>query len=810
MKHTLLLKSIFFLSTILFLQLIVTAQTGKGSFPAPKKYCLTCHQGIAPIRQHSSDMMKEIYKKGLKAGDPNGCILCHGGNPDAKTAKEAHRGTVAYFSNHDGPKDFYPDPGSSWINENTCGQCHQEQVGAQMNSLMMTEQGKIQGTLWSFGGMEGYNHDIGNYVTENPSDPHKRLGTETYRKYMEALHEKNPQVYPSKMKKLPPAPTAEQVEKNPQLAAYTYLRQECQRCHTGSKGRQKRGDFRGIGCSSCHIPYSNNGYYEGNDKSISKSEAGHLLVHSIQAGREAKVTVGGTTWSGIPVETCTTCHNRGKRIGVSYQGLMETAYDPTYDRHGKGQPKLHTKHYLHLQEDIHSKKGMLCQDCHTSNDLHGDGFLSGSTLAPVEIECQDCHGTTKKFPWELPIGYGDEFDTLPATGPPRGVAIQFAKYLKKGTVYKPHDGYLITARGNPYTNVVKTGDSVLVHLASGKDLILNPLKKLTQENKLSESGRVAMDQIDVHLNRLECYSCHATWAPQCYGCHVKVDYSKGMKHVDWLAASSDYDIHGLTGGARGNLDDYLVDGEITETRSYLRWENPPLAQNGEGRISPTSPGCQTTITVIGKDGNALMQNHIFKIPNVEGAGAEGQLAIDMSPVQPHTIQKEARTCESCHTIAKTLGYDINGGKYFADPSKDLIIDLMTAGGKIIPQKYTVQKPGIPNLKMDWSRFVSEKGRQLQTVGHHFKLSGPLNAATRSKLDRRGVCLSCHQTIPDKDLAVSLMSHTAKYAGVVIDNETHQGILHKILLLSAWTQVLLGLLVGVGVVLLVFNFLRRKK
>ncbi len=409
-----------------------------------------------------------------------------------------------------------------------------------------------------------------------------------------------------------------------------------------------------------------------------------------------------------------------------------------------------------------------------------------------------------------PLGYGDEFDTLPATGPSRGVAGQFAKYLKKGTVYKPHDGYLITARGNAYTNVVKTGDSVLVHLASGKDLILNPLKKLIRENKLSENGRVAMDQIEVHLNRMECYACHATWAPQCYGCNVKVDYSNGGKHVDWLAAASDHDVHGLTGGARGNLEDYLVDGEVTETRSYLRWENPPLSQNGEGRISPTIPGCQTTITVIGKDGNALLQNHIFKISDVEGAGEEGQLAIDMSPVQPHTIQKEARTCESCHTVAKALGYGINGGKYFADPSKDLIIDLMTAGGKIIPQKYTIQKPGIPNLTMDWSRFVNEKGRQLQTVGHHFKLSGPMNAAIRSKLDRRGVCLSCHQTIPDKDLAVSLMSHTAKYAGVVIDNKIHQGILHKILLLSAWIQVLIGLLAGVGIVLLVFKFLRRKK
>ncbi len=802
------MKRFYLAIIILFFPLFVVSQNVTDDFPAPKKTCLSCHHGIEPIREHQTKMMKEIYKLGKKAGDPNGCVVCHGGNPEATTIEEAHKGIPSYFKSHKGPKNFYPDPGSSWINENTCGICHKEQVSAQMNSLMMTEQGKIQGTLWSFGGMEGYNHYIGNYVTKNPGDPHARLGNDAYKKYMEALKDKNPQVYPLKMKKLPEAPTAEEVEKNPQLAAYTYLRQECLRCHTGSKGRSKRGDFRGIGCSSCHIPYSNNGYYEGGDPTINKNEPGHLLVHSIQSSRNAVVTVHGKKYSGIPVETCTTCHNRGKRIGVSYQGLMETAYSPGTQDNGEWQPKLHTKHYLHLKEDIHYKKGMLCQDCHTTLDLHGDGFLSGATLAPVEIECQDCHGTTKKYPWELPLGYSDEFDTLPKTGDARGVLQQLTEYLKKGTVYDKKDGYLRTARGNAFKNVVKTGDSVLVHLASGKDLVLQPLKKLNNENKLSLAGKVAMDQIEVHNDRMECYTCHATWAPQCYGCHVRIDYSQGVKRTDWLAASSDIDERGLTGCARKeNMDKYAIEGTISETRSYLRWESPPLSQNGEGRISPTIPGCQTTISVIGKNGNMLLQNKIFKIPDVEGAGKEGQLAIDMSPVQPHTIQKEARSCEDCHSEAVTMGYGIGGGKYYSDPSKDFFVDLETADGEVLPEKVNVQKPGIPNLTMDWSRFVTEKGKQLQTVGHHFKLSRPLNNAERSKLDRRGVCLACHKTIPDKDIAVSLMHHVAKYGGLIVDNDAHKSILNKITRLSAWSQVIFVVMI---IVILFFLFKKFRK
>jgi len=606
--------------------------------------CVTCHKGIEHIRDHESQMMKEIFDIAKKAGHiDNDCIVCHGGDPEAKDTITAHNGTVEYFKLNKGPKEFYPMPDSPSINENTCGMCHPEQVGAQNNSLMMTEQGKIQGTLWGFGGMNGYEHDIGNFKTSNPTDPHKRLGAEPYKKYMQQLSDMEPQVFPKEMKELPPAPTAEEVQKNPKLAVYTYLRQECQRCHTGSKGRNEHGDFRGIGCGSCHIPYSNSGRYEGDDATIDRNTMGKLLVHAIQSSRKVKVTVNGHQYSGVPVETCTSCHNRGKRIGVSYQGLMETEYDGAFYDNSQNQPKLHSKKYMHLQSDIHMQRGMLCQDCHTSNDLHGDGFLSGTTLAPVEIECQDCHGTTKQYPWELPLGYSDEFGKDLTNAPARGVTQILAQYLKKGTVYPPQEGYLLSARGNPLKNVTKNGNELNVHLASGKDIVLKPLKTLKNENKISKQGLVAMDQIKAHEQKLECYTCHATWAPQCYGCHVKIDYSNGAQNVDWLKASHDKDIHGRTGDMKNDLREYLVDGKVTETRSYLRWENPPLANNGEGRVSPTIPGCQTTITVIGQDGKALIQNHIFKIPNVEGAADEGQNAIDMSPVQPHTISKNSRT-----------------------------------------------------------------------------------------------------------------------------------------------------------------------
>jgi len=155
----------------------------------------------------------------------------------------------------------------------------------------------------------------------------------------------------------------------------------------------------------------------------------------------------------------------------------------------------------------------------------------------------------------------------------------------------------------------------------------------------------------------------------------------------------------------------------------------------------------------------------------------------MSPLQPHTIQKKARSCESCHTNPKTFGYGINSGDLYAAPDSSYVADHPLASN------VDTQFNAIPNLTMDWSRFLDEDGNQLQTVGHHFSGSRPLNKSELQRLDRRGVCASCHSTLPDADLATSLLDHVATYADIQIDNEFHQSILAKSTRVTAWVQVL---------------------
>lgn len=716
------------------------------SFPSQAKDgCLSCHDGIE--RFTDGPMMDAIEAIGDEYGDPAGCITCHGGDPKATDKIKAHSGAPMLLTRSGGPSTFYPDPGALWIANETCGQCHQGYPDRLKKSLMNTEAGKLQGNLWSWGLQDDMRTVYGNYTLTDEDGNVPAVGTDAYKEYMVAYGEAHPDQMPSSIVQIPQV-NVDDIPKHPNQAGITYSRQQCQRCHVGVQGREKRGDYRGNGCSACHVPYSNDGFYEGADPTIDKTQAGRPLIHRMQAGRKSTVTHNGVSYTGIPTETCTTCHNRGKRVGMSYQGVMEFPYGSPYDAGGNKQPKLHTKNYTFIADDLHHqqqsrpgnpKGGLLCQDCHTSVDMHGDGNIPGTTLAQVEIECEDCHGTPTKFPWELPLGTGEEFQTT-LKGGARGVADDVPDFMYMSDVPDANDGYLITARGNPFGNVVKNGKKVTLHSASGLDFEVPVLKQIGQDGTfVSKESKVAMFDVDQHGNSMECYACHADWAPQCYGCHVTIDYSKGKADVDWIDNANARGSDGLSADAPLGTNGIKSPGKASETRSYLRWETPILGINGEGRVSPLMPGCQVITTVIDKDGNTVAQNEVWHTP--EGKG------LDHAAVQPHTSGRKARSCESCHDNPKTLGYGIEDGRFMGN-AKDMILDLETATGQIIPSKTTVQSPAIPKLDHDLSQIVTRDGKQLVSVGSHWPLTGPLPQDMRDRMERTGLCIGCHEEQSD--------------------------------------------------------------
>lgn len=740
---------------------------------ADEKGCLSCHEGIEKFT--TGVMMETIESMGPEYKDPAGCVVCHGGNPQGLTAEDAHKGTPAELAEAGGPHTFYPDPGALPIAAKACGQCHEGYTERLTKSLMNTEAGKLQGNLWSWGVIDTRRAVYGNYDLVDEDGKVPSVGTDAYKEYMTAYAEAHPDQLPDSMEQVPDV-DVNAISDHPNLAGITYSRQQCQRCHVGVTGREKRGDYRGAGCSSCHVPYSNDGFYEGNDPTIAKDQPGKLLTHQMQGSRKSVVKHGDVEYSGIPTESCVSCHNRGKRIGVSYQGIMEFPYGSPYNSTGGKQPKLHTKNYLYIKEDLHHAQesrpgnpegGLLCQDCHTTVDMHGDGNLPGTTLAQVEIECEDCHGTVSKFPWELPLGYGEEFG-VKAEGDARGLTDELTAEQYFAYEYEAQDGYLLTARGNPFGNVVKSGDKVIMHSASGLDFEIPVLKQIAADGTWkSPNAEVAMMSVGKHMESMECYACHADWAPQCYGCHVTVDYSEGKTDVDWITNANNRGEDGLTPDAAMGTNGMTGAGKVSETRSYLRWEEPTLGINGEGRVSPLMPGCQVITTVIDKDGNTVSQNETWMTPD-----AGGTKGVEHAAVQPHTAGREARSCESCHNNPKALGYGISGGRFLNGYDKGFTVDLETAKGEMIPEQTSVQSQPIPSLDHDLSRIVTEDGKQLVSVGSHWDLTGPLPQEMREKMERTGLCMGCHQNMTDETLWDKVNS--PKF----VNNKEHQEVMDK--------------------------------
>lgn len=764
--------------------------TENAKFPAEGQYCLSCHQGIEPTRPLESEMMQRILKKGEELGDPNGCVVCHGGNPnETKNEDIAHSGVPKNSL----LKAFTPVPGAIQVNANTCGQCHEDHQYNIQRSIMNTDAGKMKAITWSYGiGTENKDHRYADHNTDDPDGMEPRFGSKAYKRYMKEMAAMFPGQYPESLQQIPQA-SYDKLDELPEEAAYTYLR-NCNACHLQSKGLRDRGHFRGMGCAACHSIYSNEGYYEGGDESINKKETGHLLVHSMQGGRKSSTFLHGKQLSGIQVSTCAACHAAGRRIGHAYQGLM--ALGSSYDRgpfDEKGMPQQTNAGYVfkYIKNDVHHRieqdgktvTGLLCQDCHTTNSMHGNGNIGATTLATIEIECADCHGTPKLYPWELPLGYGEEFGRELDFNNARGLADEPMEVTKRyGITYPKEDGYLISTRGNALGNVVRRGNKVIVHSDAGHDFEVPVLKTLTANNDWQnpKEANVAMVNIEKHMESLECYACHSTWAPQYYGYKTVMDYTE--KSVDWLASSEKADNKGLT-------DDYYMKyhmqkgAPIRGDYSHIRWENPPLGNNGEGRVSPLTGVIQTISTVIDTEGKTAAYNEIAQTKY-------GYNAMELAPLQPHTTSREARECLDCHGNSAAIGYGVSEGRYDEDPNLKRYADIVSIEGANVSEFTKAQIAEMKELHGDLMQVITKDGTQLQTVDSHWPLSMPLTDEQRAYLSRQNTCLACHQDIPNGSIPMKMLGQIAKIANLdFATEEEHGALLRQNNVLIAWVKAL---------------------
>lgn len=700
---------------------------------AREKGCLSCHEGIEII---NSTMYDYLYALG---GGHEGryCVVCHEGNADAITKKDAHNG-------------IFPNPGSMWVvsTGKGCGKCHSNRdalntlhahemphsaggslmevistvtdpsgksgsnhIYRMQRGLMATEFGKASHTLMSNGVVAKGNYIYADYHLTDPDGLIPSAGTSTYKTYIEKAITEGFIKPVERAQSIPTFDQGMELWNDEVKAAFSdYYRKECGRCHVWEEGRRKRGDLRAGGCSSCHVLYTNDGLYEGSDPTIPKDKPIHPMKHEITIK--------------IPAAQCNHCHTRGKRIGTSYVGAFEFDYKtdgkaPPWDDEGNAQELLYTKDYMKIREDVHFERGMQCIDCHTSIDVHGDGNIYPTTLYQVEIQCQDCHGTPDKYPWELPVGYGTpvELDG------------------DRGIYATDSVDYMITSRGNPRSNLAKTSENsaMLTSFYSGKEHDIPLLKdKKQKDNWRTEQGKVAMSIVSQHIDKLECYSCHSTWAPQCYGCHTK--YDRREFAVDWVMTGANHDPH------TGKQNIVKTRGKVTvENRSFMRWENPTLGINLKGKVSPVIPGCQVFFTYIDEEGEMHNLNKTYEL-------SDGIFNLTMAPVQPHANAIPARTCESCHTNPKALGYGTSNSRSVGelDGDRPMFQNLSEGFYGDIPGSKTAkwQVPKIPEFPYALDQLVTRSGKQVQNMPH--LEDRPLNKEERDKVEREGLCVACHK------------------------------------------------------------------
>lgn len=345
-----------------------------------------------------------------------GCSPCHLGNPLAVTKEKGHEGIVR-------------NPGDLRLVEKTCSVegCHPADIHKVKNSLMATNRGILGTLLYYWGETDSQNTEL--TVEELLTTGKSSLALDYYRKL-------------------------------------------CATCHLWKQKNDMPGvaqffNEKGGGCSACHyyVP-GKTGYNEilvSDNEQEEVVETSDKKIHPLITRQVHSVN-------------CVRCHNRSGRIGTSYMGIFESeGYGTPYENgqlNGRQLPGA--RFYLEIADDVHHAKGMECIDCHTRNEVMGDGTSYAHYEEQLEISCEVCHGAS------------------PGT----------------------------TRKGNSLTNLEHEEDKVvLVGKVDDKVHPVNPVKK-------------GVCDFSQH-KRVTCEACHSTWVAQCYGCHAKRDAS--LTHLDKLS-----------------------------------------------------------------------------------------------------------------------------------------------------------------------------------------------------------------------------------------------------------------------------------
>lgn len=255
-------------------------------------------------------------------------------------------------------------------------------------------------------------------------------------------------------------------------AADTHFKNLCFKCHLGYEKKHysvTTENSRGGGCLACHLNYKKGRKPDINDN-----------IHP-------------TLDLNIGNDKCFGCHSRSNRIATNYEGWYETLYTKEEVKDSAGFRILQDgRVFDYVQDDVHHQAGLLCVDCHVSQEIMGDGHAYKHQTEALKVQCVDCHTTSK----HITAGF-ESFSSIEALD-----------YTLRDYKYKT-EKFIITRKDSiPLVNTYfdKKDDAFLISKINQN---LHPIK-----------GSCQQDQ--VHGN-LACNMCHTTWSPSCIGCHTSYD-----------------------------------------------------------------------------------------------------------------------------------------------------------------------------------------------------------------------------------------------------------------------------------------------
>jgi hypothetical protein len=304
---------------------------------------------------------------------------------------------------------------------------------------------------------------------------------------------------------------------------------------------------------------------------------------------------------------CFGCHSRSGRIALSYPGLAEV--DPSSPDAAARLVRLTDGRLLERRpSDVHHQAGMACIDCHTGPGLMGMTRPTGS----VDITCTDCHA--------------NRHERVSQKTWPQAHRAMVARIPFQANAAQP---FLTTAAGTPLWHIeLREDGSAHLHTKLTNRVLAIP--------QLSSSHPDAGDH-----ERLRCAACHAQWAPQCYGCHMRFD-----------PAGEQWD----------HVERRTLPGRWHERRWAIRNGLPPLGVRADGTIDVAVPGMVMTV----------------EHPDL----GEPRFVRRFAAMAPHT-SGPARRCADCHRSAVALGLGdgrliLEAGRIDHEPAHAALVDGLPA------------------------------------------------------------------------------------------------------------------------------------